>query len=224
MKAAVNVLLPSILLATLVFTGCKTTVLPPPPTTATVDLFNGHNFDGWTFRMRNHANPMKTWSVSDGIIHCTGQPLGYARTRSQYRDYTLTCVWRFVKLSPDPRANDSGIFVHLQPPDVVFPECVQCQGLYQHQGDLILERGANADGYQVGKDTVTIPQMGPPNENPPGQWNTNQVVCQGNTIALFVNGKPMNQITGCNLSSGYLGIQSEGGDIEIRKFTLQPLQ
>jgi hypothetical protein len=41
-------------------------------------------------------------------------------------------------------------------------------------------------------------------------------------VKLFVNGKAMNQITGCNLSSGYIGIQSEGGDIEIRSLTLEP--
>jgi hypothetical protein len=41
---------------------------------------------------------------------------------------------------------------------------------------------------------------------------------------LSVNGKVMNYITGCNLSSGYIGIQSEGGDIEIGKLTLQPLE
>jgi hypothetical protein len=120
--------------------------------------------------------------------------------------------------------NNSGISVHIQPPDVVFPEAIQCQGLYQHQGDLILEGGASSDGYPAGKKTVTIPQLGPQNENPAGEWNTNQVLCQSSNIVLSVNGKAMNQITGCNLTSGYLGLQSEGGDIEIRKFSLTPLE
>jgi hypothetical protein len=34
----------------------------------------------------------------------------------------------------------------------------------------------------------------------------------------------MNQITGCTFTSGYIGIQAEGGDIEVRKLTLQPLE
>jgi hypothetical protein len=66
--------------------------------------------------------------------------------------------------------------------------------------------------------------LGPSNEHPAGEWNTNEVVCDGNNIALFVNGKAMNQITGCNLKAGYVGIQSEGGDIEIRKFSLTSLK
>jgi Domain of Unknown Function (DUF1080) len=222
MTIATRVLFAGMLSASiLLVAGCKSA--PPPQKTTDIELFNGRNFDGWTFCMKNGADPMQTWSVSDGVIHCTGKPFGYARTTQTYSNYKLICVWRFVKLDPTPKVNNSGIFVHIQPPDVVFPECVQCQGLYQHQGDLILEGGASSDGHQVGKKTFTIPQIGPPNENPAGEWNTNEVVCSGNNIGLFVNGKTMNQITGCNLSSGYVGIQSEGGDIEIRKFSLEPL-
>jgi len=206
-------------IALLSLTGCKAT----PPQKTEIDLFNGKNFDGWAFFMKNDADPMQTWSVSNGVIHCTGKPIGYARTTQTYSDYRLTCVWRFVKLDPTPKVNNSGILIHIQPPDVVFPECVQCQGLYQHQGDLILEGGASSDGHQVGKKTFTIPQLGEQNEFPAGQWNTNLVLCKGSNIVLYVNGKAMNQITGCNLSSGYIGIQSEGGDIEIRKFSLDPL-
>jgi hypothetical protein len=33
----------------------------------------------------------------------------------------------------------------------------------------------------------------------------------------------MNHLTGCNFSSGYIAIQSEGGDIEVRRLTLEPL-
>jgi hypothetical protein len=33
----------------------------------------------------------------------------------------------------------------------------------------------------------------------------------------------MNHLTGCNDSSGYIAIQSEGGDIEVRKLSLTPL-
>jgi hypothetical protein len=48
-------------------------------------------------------------------------------------------------------------------------------------------------------------------------------VCAGNDVKAFINGKFMNDITECTISSGFIGIQSEGGDIEIRKITLEPL-
>lgn len=198
--------------------GCKTA---SSPKTTSIELFNGTNLDGWTFCMRGNTAPAQTWSVHDGVIHCTGQPYGYARTEQTYHDYKLTCIWRFIRVAP--HADNSGIFVHIQPPDKVWPECIECQGQYQHQGDLILQAGAGADGYPATNHAIFLSQIGPPNENPAGQWGTNQIICQGNSIHLFVNGKEMNHITGCNLSSGYIAIQSEGGDLEVRKLTLQPL-
>jgi hypothetical protein len=211
----------AIILTITLFTiaGCKTA---SPQKSLAVELFNGTNFDGWTFCMRSNSPPEKTWSVSDGVMHCTGQPYGYARTLQSYHDYQLTCIWRFVKVAP--HANNSGIFVHTQLPDVVWPECIECQGAYQHQGDFMLHTGVSADGYAVaGKKATNVPQIGPQNENPAGEWNTNEVVCDGNNIGIFVNGKEMNHITGCNLTSGFIGIQSEGGDIEVRKLTLAPV-
>lgn len=199
--------------------GCKT---PPTQRAGPVELFNGTNLDGWTFCMRNNADPANTWSVSDGVIHCTGQPYGYARTLQSFHDYQLTVIWRFVKVAP--HADNSGIFVHIRKPDEVWPLCVECQGQFQHQGDFILHAGVGADGHPAGKKAIFLHQLGPPNENPAGDWDTNQIVCLGNTISLYVNGKVMNQITGCTLDSGYIGIQSEGGDIEVRKLSLQPLQ
>jgi hypothetical protein len=74
----------------------------------------------------------------------------------------------------------------------------------------------------VEKD-VTIPQNGPPNEKPVGEWNTDRIVCRGGEIDLYVNGKLMNKITGSSLTSGFIGIQSEGGEIELKKLSLDPL-
>ena len=39
----------------------------------------------------------------------------------------------------------------------------------------------------------------------------------------IINGKLLNEITECTVSSGFVGIQSEGADFEIRKIYLQPL-
>ena len=210
----------AIAIGLLVLAGCKTS--PPPEKATAIELFNGDNLDGWTFCMKNNSDPAKTWSVSDGVIHCTGRPLGYARTTQTYHDYKLTCIWRFVKVAP--HADNSGIFVHIQSPDNVWPECVECQGLFHHQGDLILQPGAGADGYPPAQKAIFVSQIGPPNENPAGEWNTNQIICNGGAIGLFVNGKVMNQISGCTITSGYIGIQAEGGDMEIRKLTLERLQ
>jgi hypothetical protein len=75
-----------------------------------------------------------------------------------------------------------------------------------------------------GKKSTHVPMAGPPNEKPVGEWNLYQLIASGDTVEIIVNGKSMNKITGCNLSSGGIGIQSEGADIEVRKIFLQPLK
>src|SRR5215471_6707558 len=48
----------------------------PPPTDrlgGSVHLFNGKDFTGFTFCMRDGGNPLDTWSVTNGVIHCTGK-------------------------------------------------------------------------------------------------------------------------------------------------------
>src|ERR1700686_2918794 len=74
-----------------------------------VELFNGKDFTGWTFCMKNGADPAKTWSVTNGVIHCTGRPTGYLRTRQGYSNYVLTVEWRFVKIAP--KADNTGVLV-----------------------------------------------------------------------------------------------------------------
>ena len=69
-----------------------------------------------------------------------------------------------------------------------------------------------------------VPMHGQSNEKPVGEWNTNVTVCAGNDVKACINGKFMNEITECTISSGFIGIQSEGGEIEIRKMSLEPLK
>jgi hypothetical protein len=46
----------------------------------------------------------------------------------------------------------------------------------------------------------------------------------GNNVHAVINGKLLNEITECTVSSGFVGIQSEGADFEISKMYLEPLR
>jgi hypothetical protein len=186
-----------------------------------VELFNGKDFTGWTFCLRSNAEPAKSWSVTNGVIHCAGRPAGYARTEKNYRDYRLTVEWRFVKLAP--KADNTGIFLHINPPDKVWPACVEVQGQHGHQGDLRMNGGATCQGHETA-ETKNADAQGPSNEKPEGEWNTWTAECSGSTIKLWTNGKLINEITGCSVASGAIGIQSEGGEIEVRKLSIEPLK
>jgi hypothetical protein len=63
----------------------------------------------------------------------------------------------------------------------------------------------------------------PSAEKPLGEWNTYQVVCKDDTVTIIINGTEMNKVTGCNIKEGQIGLQSEGGAIEVRKVTIEPL-
>ena len=191
--------------------------------TSHIELFNGTNFDGLTFCMRNDADPMQVWEVTNGIIHCNGSAIGYLRTKQSYSNYVITVEWRFRKVTP--KANNTGVLVHMQLPDKVWPMCVQNQGKSGRQGDLFVMAGAECKEHlALGKDANTpVPLRGVSNENPVGQWDTNVTVCARNTDTAIINGKLLNEITECTVSSGFVGIQSEGADFEIRKIYLEPL-
>jgi hypothetical protein len=190
------------------------------------ELFNGKDFTGWTFYMKNNADPLATWSVTNGVIHCTGAPIGYIRSTQTYANYVLTVEWRFLKVTP--KANNTGVLVHMQLPDQVWPRCVQVQGKHLRQGDLFLMMGAESKEHKGMNPNTPIPLRGEPNEHPVGEWDTVKTICQTSadgtgTITAYVNGRLMNETTECTVTNGFIGIQSEGGDIEIRKLCLDPL-
>ena len=196
--------------------------LPPRAHEMSVALFNQKDFSGWTFCMKDNADPLQTWSVTNGIIHCTGKPVGYLRTTQTYSNYFLTVVWRFVKIAP--KADNTGILVHIQPGDKVWPQCVQVQGKHTRQGDLFLMEGAEAKEHQ-GKDKNTpVPLRGDSVELPVGEWNKAETICINGKVESFINSKFVNEITECTINAGYIGIQSEGGDIEIRSIDYAPLK
>jgi hypothetical protein len=188
-----------------------------------VELFNGKNFDGFTFCMKNGANPMQTWCVTNGLIHCNGSAIGYFRTKQSYSNYVVTVEWRFLYVTP--KKNNTGVLVHMQLPDKVWPPCIQNQGKSERQGDLFVMSGVECKEHlALGKDANTpVALRGEANENAVGEWNTNVTVCAGHNVQAIINGKWLNEITGCTVSSGFVGIQSEGADFEIRKLYVEPL-
>jgi hypothetical protein len=215
-------LLPS-LISLLAFAVSAQDIITP---TNRLELFNGRNLENFTICGKPSASPAptRTWLVTNGVIHCTGEATGYLRTKQNSRDYTLAVEWRFVKVAP--KADNTGVLVHIQPGDNVWPPCIQNQGKSGRQGDLFVMAGAECKEHlALGKDANTpVPLRGSPNENPPGEWNTNVTVCAGNTVQAIINGKLLNEITECTLTSGAIGIQSEGAEFEIRSIAVSPLK
>ena len=207
-------------LAVLVSLGIASNARPEEPTqpivpTTEIELFNGKDLAGWVSHLIDNTDSSAVWSVKDGILACTGKPNGYLRTEKSYSNYQVTVEWRFT------RAGNTGVLVHINPPDKVWPMCIECQGMHDHQGDFWIWSGAKVNEPLERKNGVIMKV--PSAEKPVGEWNTYQVVCRAATVTIFVNGERMNGVTGANVTSGQIGLQSEGAGIEVRRVTLEPL-
>jgi hypothetical protein len=186
--------------------------------TARIELFNGKDFTGWQFATKGDGDPKAPWSVADGVIKCTGKPNGYIRTEQAYHDYKITVEWRFTK------PGNTGVLVHMHLPDKVWPLCIECQGMHDKQGDFWMQGGAECkDHHGTAREQRYVPMRVPSQEKPVGEWNTYEAICSGNTIKIVVNGTLMNEATECTVTSGFIGLQSEGGELEIRKVFVEPL-
>lgn len=186
-----------------------------------IELFNGKDFSGWAFCMKDATPSNVTWSVTNGVIHCSGKAVGYLRTESVFHDYKLTVEWRFVKMAP--KADNTGVLVHIQQPDKIWPVCIQVQGKHGKQGDLFLMAGAESKEHKGLDANTPIPMRGDSNEKAIGEWNTSETVCSGSSVKAYINGKLMNETTDCSVSQGAIGIQSEGAEFEIRRMLVESL-
>jgi len=181
-------------------------------------LFNGKDLSNWVFTLKDPAvDPAGVFAVKDGVIHISGDPFGYMRTKEQYGDYKLHLEWRWPA-----EATNSGVFIHAQEPDAIWPASIECQLYAGNAGDFICMSGTDMN-ERTDKSTKVVAKKASSNEKPVGQWNTMEVTCKGNTIEVYVNGTLQNKGTGVTLSKGSICLQSEGKDIEFRNIFLVKL-
>jgi hypothetical protein len=214
----------ALLFSAFIITGCQETQPAGAITPiAKTELFNGKDTVGWVAYPADTSKD--TWSIKDGLLACNGKPNGFLRTNESYKQYRFTVEWRFTK------PGNTGVVVHMTPPDAVWPKSIECQGMHDRQGDFYFWNGATVkDGTELSKDKKSgkvrgyrIGRPGESLEKPVGEWNTFTTVCDGNTVTILVNGKEVNKATGANLSEGFIGLQVEGGAFEVKRCTLEPL-
>ena len=179
------------------------------------ELFNGENLEGWTCVLDEKANvpTSEVYGVKDGNIHIVGNPFGYIRTDKKYSNYKLHVEWRWVG-----EGTNSGLFLHVQDGDKLWPNAIECQLGSGKAGDFVMLGGSKiAEVESQGK--FPIKERNGDFEKPIGEWNTAEVVCEGNSIIVYINGQLQNQATS-ETSEGYIALQSEGGPIEFRNVYL----
>jgi len=214
-----NVLLPALL--TLLISGLTLTASSQPRTVKAkisgkkIMLFNGKDITNWYFHLKDASvDPASVFTVQNGVIHIKGSPFGYMRTKEQYSDYQLHAEYRWA-VEP----TNSGVFLHVQLPDTIWPKCFECQLSAGNAGDFICMGGSDMN-ERTDKSARVIRKKSDSSEKPGGEWNTLEIACKSNTIEVNVNGVLQNKGTGVSLTKGYICLQSEGKDIEFRNVYL----
>jgi len=187
--------------------------------TERIMLFNGNDLSNWVFFLKDpSADPSKVFTVQNDVIHITGNPFGYMRTKESYSDYTLHLEWRYpLELS------NSGVFIHSQLPDTIWPKCIECQLKAGNAGDFVAMGGSDMN-ERTDKSVRVVAKLAVSTEKAVGEWNTMEVTCIADNIDVFVNGVLMNKATGVTLKEGHICMQSEGKDIEFRNVYLTRLK
>lgn len=185
----------------------------------TIQLFNGKDLSNWTFYLKDqNVDPSTVFTVKNDVIHITGAPFGYMRTKEKYADYKLHVEWRWPV-----EATNSGVFVHGQEPDAIWLKCIECQLMAGNAGDFVCMSGADIT-ERTDKTKPVVKKKAESSEKPVGEWNTMEVICNGNMIEVTVNGVMMNKGTNSNITNGSICLQSEGKDIQFRNVYITKLK
>ncbi|HOD48582.1 MAG TPA: DUF1080 domain-containing protein [Candidatus Hydrogenedentes bacterium] len=197
-----------------------------------VELFNGKDLSGWVDV--NTSN--ETWSVRDGLLVCSGNPIGVMRSEKQYENFILHIEWRHMQAG-----GNSGVFVWCEgtvPEGSQLPKGVEVQML---ELDWVNQnKGANGElppiayvhGELFGANGATTVPDNPRGSRSKsienrckgkGEWNVYDVICVDGVIKLAVNGKFVNGISGSSVKKGYLCLESEGSEIHFRNIRILEL-
>jgi len=201
-----------------------------PPVPEFVDLFNGKDLTGWV----NVNTDPDTWSVKDGILVCSGKPIGVMRSDRQYENFLLHIEWRHMEAG-----GNSGTFIwsNATPAENRLPNGVEVQMLDLEWVKLNTRDGkvppiAYVHGEVFGVGGVEIVPDTPRGKRSKsienrvkgkGEWNTYDVVAVDGVVKLAVNGKFVNGIRGSSQKKGYICLESEGAEIHFRNIKLMEL-
>ncbi|MEY5009516.1 MAG: hypothetical protein RLZZ253_655 [Verrucomicrobiota bacterium] len=187
--------------------------------------------------------PEETWTWKDGVLHCTGTPVGVLRTAEKFRNFELVVEWMHEK-----EAGNSGVFVWTTPESIEkltaegkpgLPAGIEVQVLdhgfterMQKQGKKTDWFGTNGDVFPVRVKLTPFPPLSPDGSRSfprkhlakgHGEWNHYYIRAINGEVRLWVNGEEVSGGTGADHPEGFLCLESEGSPIQFRKVRIRPL-
>jgi hypothetical protein len=185
-------------------------------------LFNGRDLDGWV----NVNCAPDTWAATNGVIHCTGKPIGELRTRRMYQNFILELEWRHLK----PQGN-AGVFVWadaLTARGQPFIRGIEVQVLdgregetHTSDGDVFPIHGARMTPLNGRGGDRAFPVT--KRVRPSPEWNHYRITCLNGLLTLAVNGRVVTRGVAASPRKGYLCLESEGSPAEFRNLRVKEL-
>ena len=196
------------------------------------DLFNSKDLTGWV----DVNTSEKTWSVRDGMLICSGLPIGVMRTDRQYENFIMEIEWRHMEAG-----GNSGVFLWcdaIPDPKNRLPKGMEVQMLEldwinQHKRkDGSLPPVAYVQGELFGAGGMTASPENPRGTRSKsvehrckgkGEWNKYVIVAVDGNVKLSINGKFVNGIRDASVKKGYICLESEGKEIHFRNIRIMEL-
>ncbi len=185
-------------------------------------MFNGQNFAGW----EGAGQPAETcWKIENGLLVCTGQKGPWLRTCREYDNFSM----RFDYLLAG--GGNSGVYVrvpqdgnHHRENDTKPPAGFEIQVL-----DDAAKEHAKLKDYQYSASIYDIAGANPRNTRPPGEWNTLEIVCDGDRVITRHNGVTVTDINSdshplikLRQLKGFLGLQNHSTEVKFRNLRIGP--
>ena len=165
-----------------------------------VILFAGHDLS--TFNEVGEAE----WNIIDDYVEADGYLNSFLVTRGHYTDFLLQ-----AEFWPGAGAN-SGIFIRNDD-----PQAISAMGGYEinifDTNETLDNRTGSVVNHMPPMTTVMTEE----------QWNTYEIMAQGNRITVRMNGTLTADLEDETHASGPIAFQNNGGLIRFRNLRLRPL-
>jgi len=192
-----------------------------------VMLFNGEDLENWNIFVGNSdVEPGDVFWVDEGLIQTTGKPNAYIRTKETFSNFNLHVEWRWTE-----QPTNSGVLIHVQGEDRLWPLSIECQLMHEHAGDIVLI--GKGSGITIKDSTylitseenrfAIIPKFEEVSETPAGEWNSYDITSLDGTIEVKVNGVLQHTGSDMTLTEGNILLQSEGSPMQFRNLYLETL-
>ena len=185
-----------------------------------------------------------TWTWKEGVLYCNGRPTCVLRTAKTYKNFEMVLQWCHRK-----HAGNSGVFVWTTEDSIKrltdagkggLPKGVEVQILdlgYEENWEKSKGKPSDwftshGDVFPVGVKMKLFPPLSAngsrsfPSKRvtkPHGNWNHYYIRAINGEVRLWVNGEEVSGGNGCDPSSGYLCLESEGAPIEFKNIRIREL-